>query len=196
MSATPDPEEAVPEVAVSAEQQTQQASSEPPLESESTSVSPEVKVAELEAQLSAAKDAQLRVVADMDNLRKRLEREIVSAGKYSVEKLLGELLGVADSLELGLAAADKPEAAVSSLVEGMQLTQKQLSATLEKHGVTPVDPTGQPFNPDLHQAMTMQPSNEVPPNHVLQVMQKGYRLHDRTLRPAMVVVAKAPEAAS
>ncbi len=196
MSASPDPEDAVPEEAVSNEQKTEQAASEQTSESEATSLSPEVKVAQLEAQLSAAKDAQLRAVADMDNLRKRLEREIVSAGKYSVEKLLGELLGVADSLELGLAAADKPEAAVSSLVEGMQLTQKQLSATLEKNGVTPVDPTGQPFNPDLHQAMTMQPSDEVPPNHVLHVMQKGYRLHDRTLRPAMVVVAKAPEAAS
>lgn len=150
------------------------------------------RLAEAEGRVAAARDGQLRAIADLDNVRKRVEREIVNAGKYSGEKLLGELLGVADSLDLGLVAAAQPEAQVTNLTEGMQLTLKQLLATLEKHGVKQVDPQGQVFNPELHQAVTMLPSDEVPPNHVLQVMQKGYRLHERLLRPAMVVVAKGP----
>lgn len=151
------------------------------------------RLAEAEAKAAAARDAQLRAIADLDNVRKRAEREMANAGKYTAEKLLGELLGAADSLELGLAAAAKPEAQVATLIEGMQLTLRQLLATLDKHGVKQVDPQGEVFNPDLHEAVTMVPSAEVPPNHVLQVMQKGYRLHERLLRPAMVVVAKAPD---
>ena len=150
------------------------------------------KVAEAEAKAAAARDAHLRAVAEFDNLRKRSERDVQAARQYGAEKLLGELLGVADSLDLGLAAAAKPEAQLDALTEGMQLTLRQLLATLEKHGVKQVDPVGEPFNPDLHEAVTMVPSADVAPNHVLNVMQKGYRLHDRLLRPAMVVVAKAP----
>ena len=150
------------------------------------------RLAEAEAKAVAARDAQLRAVADLDNVRKRAEREISNASKYSAEKLLGELLGVADSLDLGLVAAAKPEAQVSALVEGMKLTQKQVLSLLEKNGVKQVDPKGQPFNPELHEAVTMIPSADLPPNHVVEVMQKGYRLHDRLLRPAMVVVSKAP----
>ena len=150
------------------------------------------RLADAEAKAAAARDAQLRAIADLDNVRKRAEREISNASKYSAEKLLGELLGVADSLDLGLVAAGKPEVQVGTLTEGMQLTQKQLLNVLEKHGVKPVDPKGEPFNPELHEAVTMVPSADVPPNHVLNVMQKGYRLHERLLRPAMVVVAKAP----
>ena len=146
----------------------------------------------LEAQLAAAKDAQLRTVAEMENQRKRLEREAANASKYGAEKLLNALLGVADSLDLGLVAASKPEADVASLIEGMELTRKQLSAVLEKNGVSPVESEGQPFNPDFHEAMTMVPTADVPPNHVIEVVQKGYTLHDRLLRPAMVVVAKSP----
>lgn len=150
------------------------------------------RLADAEARAAAAKDAQLRAIADLDNVRKRAEREISNASKYSAEKLLGELLGVADSLDLGLAAAAKPGAQVTALTEGMQLTQKQLLSVLKKQGVEPIDPRGQPFNPELHEAVTMVPSTEVAPNHVVDVMQKGYRLHERLLRPAMVVVAKAP----
>lgn len=150
------------------------------------------KLAEAEARANAARDAQLRAVADLDNVRKRTEREVQSARLYGAEKLLGELLGVADSLDLGLAAASKPEAQVNALLEGMQLTHKQLLSTLEKHGVKLVDPRGEAFNPEFHEAVTLVPTAAVPPNHVLEVMQKGYRLHERLLRPAMVVVAKAP----
>lgn len=154
------------------------------------------QIEELQVQLAAAKEGQLRVLADLDNMRKRAEREVSNASRYGSEKLLGELIGVADSLDLGLAAAAKPEVQAASLTEGMDLTRKQFLSVLEKHGVTPVDPAGQPFNPDLHEAVSMVPSADVPPNHVLNVMQKGYRLHDRLLRPAMVIVARAPDPAA
>lgn len=153
------------------------------------------QLAEAQTQLATARDAQLRAAAEQDNARKRAEREVQNARLYGAEKLLGELLGVADSLDLGLSAAAKPEAQVQALAEGLQLTRKQLLAVLEKHGVRVVDPQGEAFNPDLHEAVTMVPSADVAPNHVLTVMQKGYRLHERLLRPAMVVVARAPDAA-
>lgn len=151
------------------------------------------KLDEAQAQAAAARDGQLRAIADMDNVRKRAEREVANATRYGSEKLLGELLGVADSLDLGLTAAAKPEAQPGALLEGMQLTQKQLLAMMERHGVTQIDPAGLPFNPDQHEAVAMVPSVDVAPNHVLNVMQKGYRLHDRLLRPAMVMVARAPD---
>lgn len=154
----------------------------------------QARLADAETRALAARDAQMRTLADMDNLRKRTDREVQQARQYGSEKLLGELLGVADSLDLGLAAASKPDAQVATIVEGMQLTRRQLVSTLEKHGVKLVDPAGEPFNPDLHEAVTMVESAQVPPNHVVTVMQKGYRLHDRLLRPAMVVVGKAPAA--
>jgi molecular chaperone GrpE len=149
-------------------------------------------LAEAEAKANASRDAHLRALADLDNVRKRAEREIAASAKYGVEKLLGALLGVADSLDLGLVAADKPDAQVAALVEGLKLTRKQLTDVLEKSGVTVVDPAGQPFNPEFHEAVTALESPDVAPNHVMSVMQKGYRLHERLLRPAMVVVAKAP----
>ena len=161
--------------------------------------SPEAEITALKAQLAdaearatAARDTQLRTAAEMENTRRRLERDAASTLKYASEKLLGDLLAVADSLELGLKAAEAPEAQVKALAEGMQLTHRQIMAFFEKNGVKQLDPKGEPFNPDAHQAMSMIESTEVPPNHVLMVMQKGYKLHDRLLRPAMVMVAKAP----
>jgi molecular chaperone GrpE len=150
------------------------------------------RLAQAEVQAQAARDAQLRAMADLENTRRRLEREAQASARYAAEKLLGELLAVCDSLELGLKAAGEPDGAARALAEGMQLTYRQLMSVLEKHGVKQIDPTGQPFNPDFHQAMTMVESADVAPNHVLSVMQKGYSLHERLLRPAMVVVARAP----
>lgn len=149
------------------------------------------RLADADAQAQAARDAQLRAMADVENTRRRLEREAQTNLKYASEKLLGEMLSVCDSLELGLKAADGADASAKALAEGMQLTWRQLMSVLERHGVRQIDPTGQPFNPDFHQAMTMVESAEVPPNHVVTVMQKGYTLHERLLRPAMVVVARA-----
>ena len=141
-----------------------------------------------------AQDARVRMAAETENLRKRLERESLTSLKYANEKLLGDLLGIADSLELGLKAASAPDAQAKAIADGMQLTQRQLMAALEKNGVKQLDPKGEAFNPDAHQAMTMIESADVAPNHVVEVMQKGYKLHDRLLRPAMVVVSKAPPA--
>lgn len=151
------------------------------------------RLADAETRAGAAKDAQLRAIADLENTRRRLEREASNNLKYAAEKLLGELLAVADSLELGLKAAEGADTSAKALGEGMQLTYRQLMSVLEKNGVRQIDPLGQPFNPDFHQAMSMAPSAEVPANHVLSVMQKGYSLHERLLRPAMVVVARAPD---
>jgi molecular chaperone GrpE len=150
------------------------------------------QVEDLKNQLQAAKEAHLRSLAELDNVRKRAEREIDAGRKFGAEKLLSELLGIADSVDLGLVAADKPDASAKTIAEGLELTRRQLVSVLEKHGVTAVDPKGLAFNPDFHEAVSMVPSAEVAPNHVLTVMQKGYKLHERLLRPAMVIVARAP----
>jgi molecular chaperone GrpE len=116
-----------------------------------------------------------------------------NARKYAVERFATELLAVRDSLEMGLQAAEG--SGVSELIEGSKATLKQLSSTMERFGVTEVDPLGEPFDPTLHEAMTMRPSAEVEPNTVLTVFQKGYTLNGRLLRPARVVVSSAPESA-
>jgi len=135
-------------------------------------------------------DLALRTKAEMDNLRKRTERELENAHKYALEKFAGELLAVRDSLEMGIQAAGDAEAA--QLKEGSELTLKMLTQVMEKFGIQAVDPTGEKFDPELHQAMSMQETAGVAPNTVVAVMQKGYTLNDRLLRPAMVMVAKAP----
>lgn len=150
------------------------------------------QIEDLKNQLQSAKEAHLRSLAELDNVRKRAEREIDAGRKFGAEKLLSELLGIADSVDLGLVAADKPDASPKTIAEGLELTRRQLVSLLEKQGVTAVDPKGLPFNPDFHEAVSMIPSAEVAPNHVLTVMQKGYKLHERLLRPAMVIVARQP----
>lgn len=150
------------------------------------------QLADAEARANAARDAQIRAVAEADNVRKRAEREMDNTRKYGAERVLGDLLAICDSVELGLKAATSPDASAKAIADGLELTYKQLLSFLDKHGVKLVDPTGEPFNPDWHEAMSMVPSADVAPNHVLSVMQKGYRLHERLLRPAMVIVARAP----
>jgi molecular chaperone GrpE len=149
------------------------------------------RLAETEQQVAALRDQSLRAAAEADNVRKRYEREVATSLKYGADRVLGDLLAVIDSLELGLKAAEAPEASARSIGEGLVLTHKQLLSFLEKHGVKMLDPSGQPFNPELHEAVSAVESAEVPPNHVVAVMQKGYRLHERLLRPAMVMVARA-----
>jgi len=134
----------------------------------------------------------LRTQAEMDNLRKRAERDVQNAHKFGVEKLIGELLPVIDSMEMGLNAADTTNEAVATLAEGMGLTMKMFADALQKAGISPIDPQGEAFNPDFHQAMSMQETADVDPNTVIAVMQKGYLLNERLVRPAMVVVSKAP----
>ncbi|HHB11917.1 MAG TPA: nucleotide exchange factor GrpE [Chromatiales bacterium] len=134
----------------------------------------------------------VRAQADLDNLRKRSERDVAQAHKYGLEKFIGELLPVVDSLELGLGHATEHVDA-EKLREGMELTLKMLGQVLQKFNVQEVNPLGEPFDPELHQAMSIQENAELPPNTVLTVVQKGYRLNDRLLRPAMVIVSKPPE---
>ena len=135
-------------------------------------------------------DMYLRMAADLDNYRRRVERELTNAHKFGVEKFAGEMLNVVDSLELGLrAAADNPT--VESLNEGMTATLRLLSQTLGRFGVTEVDPLGERFDPERHEAVAVLPSDANEPDSILEVIQKGFTLHERLLRPARVVVTKA-----
>jgi molecular chaperone GrpE len=133
----------------------------------------------------------LRVRAEMENLQKRQARELENAHKFALDNFVRELLQVWDSLELGHSAAQDPEVDVAKLREGTELTLKLMGDVMGKFGVTPVDPVGEPFNPELHQAMTMQPRDDMPPNHVAAVVQKGYLLNGRLVRPALVMVSQA-----
>ncbi len=147
---------------------------------------------ELDAAKARAEDNWNKVLlmqAEQDNMRKRSIRDVENAHKYALEKFVNELLPVVDSLEMGLAsAADDVES--GKLREGTELTLKMFIDVLEKFDVEAVDPTGEKFNPDHHQAMSMQESADVEPNHVIATMQKGYLLNGRLVRPAMVMVAK------
>ncbi|NOV30534.1 nucleotide exchange factor GrpE [Methylomonas sp. ZR1] len=144
-------------------------------------------------QAAANLDKAIRTMAEMENLKKRVQKDLDDERKYGLAKFAKELLSVLDSLELGLQAAtgDSPE--IVKLREGSELTIKQFESVFAKFNIETVDPIGQAFNPELHQAMVMQPSATAQPNTVLNVFQKGYVLNGRLLRPAMVVVAKAED---
>ena len=138
------------------------------------------------------RDDCLRAQAELENMRKRSQRDIENAHKFGLERLVNELLPVKDSLELGLSAADGATE-VASLVEGVDLTLKMFVTALEKLGIREVDPVGEKFNPEFHQAMTMQATSEAEPGTVMAVIQKGYLLNERLLRPALVTVASKPD---
>jgi len=135
------------------------------------------------------KEAALRSKAELENIKRRHEKELQNAHKFGLEKFASELLIVRDSLEMGLAAAGHNAADFDKMLEGTELTLKQLSAAMEKFGIVQINPEGDKFNPDHHQAITMQES-DVEPNTVIAVVQKGYLLNARLVRPAMVVVSK------
>jgi molecular chaperone GrpE len=134
----------------------------------------------------------LRANAELENARRRARQDVENAHKYALEKFVQELLPVKDSLEMGLSATNADSDAVDPLREGIELTLKMLESTLEKFGIEAIDPAGEPFDPARHQAMSMHESAEHAPNTVMSVMQKGYELNQRLIRPAMVMVAKAP----
>ena len=159
--------------------------------------SPEKNADSLEAQLENAQakasenwDQFIRAKAEMDNLRRRNVKDLESAHKFGIEKFVNELLPVIDSMALGLAVED---ASAESLREGMELTMSMLGKMMEKLDIEEIDPLNEKFDAARHQAVTMQPSAEVEPNTVLAVMQKGYSLNERLIRPAMVIVSKADE---
>lgn len=147
----------------------------------------ETRIDELEQMLGAAKDEQIRLIAEMDNQRKRTARDVDSARKYGAERLLTELLPVIDSLEAGLAQGGDDAA---KLREGMQLTLRVLMKTVEGNGVSVINPTGEAFNPEWHQAVATLDAPGTAPGHIVSVFQKGFRLNERLVRPAMVTVAK------
>jgi molecular chaperone GrpE len=149
------------------------------------------KLAEAEEAAQQAKDDLLRVKAEMQNLRRRTEQDIEKAHKYGQERFSSELLAVMDNLERSLEAASKHEdEAVKAIYEGVDLTLKSFTDCFSKFQIVAVDPMGEPFDPQLHQAMSIQENPEVEPNTVVAVMQKGYTLHGRVIRPAMVMVSK------
>ncbi len=131
----------------------------------------------------------LRLQADIENLRKRNERDLANAHKFALEKFANELLPVKDSLEMGLLAADD-NADVARLKEGSELTLKMLASALEKYNIKEINPINEQFNPEYHEAMSMQERDDVAPNTVVTVVQKGYLLNDRLIRPAMVIVSR------
>jgi molecular chaperone GrpE len=136
-----------------------------------------------------AHDQLLRTRAEMENMSRRQAKELENAHKYALEGFVKELLQVRDSLELGNAAARESDADVGKLLEGTELTLKLLGDVMSKFGVERVDPEGEPFNPDFHQAMSMQPRADLPPNTVTNVIQSGYLLNGRLVRPALVMVS-------
>ena len=147
-------------------------------------------VSELEQAVAKADenwDRYLRTAAELENVRKRAARDDENAHRFALEKFSRELLAVKDSLEMGLAAAEKTS--VENLLEGSEATLKILNGTMLQFGIEEIDPAGEPFDPEFHEAVSMQPSDDVEPGSVVAVVQKGYSLNGRLLRPAMVVVA-------
>ncbi|CAM4327515.1 nucleotide exchange factor GrpE [Pseudoalteromonas ostreae] len=167
---------------------------------ESEEVSPEAEIAMLYAELEDAKqtianqkDSVVRAAADVDNIRRRAAQDVEKAHKFALEKFANELLPVIDNLERAIEFSDKENETLKPLLEGIDMTVKSFNDAVAKFGVEIVNPQGEQFNPEFHQAMSIQPSNDVTPNTVLAVMQKGYTLNGRLLRPAMVMVSKAAE---
>jgi molecular chaperone GrpE len=148
-------------------------------------------LAEAEERARSHREQYLRAVAELDNVRKRAQRDIEAANRYGLEKFAAELLPVRDSLELAVQSADQAEVDTRSLKQGQQATLQLLAKALERLGVTPIDPVGEPFDPTRHEAMLAQESATAKPGTVLQVVQTGYELNGRVIRPARVIVAKA-----
>lgn len=152
---------------------------------------------ELQKQLTEAEEKatqywerMLRMQAETENIQRRVERDIANAHKFALEKFSLELLPVIDSLERAIASHSEDESGAGSLLDGVKLTLKMFTAVMEKFGIEQVDPEGEPFNPELHQAVSTLSDTEVKPNTVVNVLQKGYLLNKRLIRPALVVVAK------
>lgn len=150
----------------------------------------QLELAQAQDQITALKDQELRTQAEMQNVRRRAEQDVEKAHKFAVEKFANELLPVIDSLERAIDAASGDDEAVKALREGVEMTLNMFVTGLGKFNVEQHNPAGEPFDPALHQAMTMVPNPDLPANTVMDVMQKGYSLNGRLIRPAMVVVSK------
>ncbi len=167
---------------------------------EEQELSPEAEIAVLYAELEAAKqtiadqkDSVVRAAAEKENIRRRAALDVEKAHKFALEKFANELLPVIDNLDRAIEFADKENEALKGILDGIEMTAKSFVDAVSKFGVEVVNPEGEAFNPEFHQAMSMQPSADVKPNTVIAVMQRGYTLNGRLLRPAMVMVSKAAE---
>ncbi|MEH6784874.1 MAG: nucleotide exchange factor GrpE [Alcanivorax jadensis] len=193
-----DPKNAEPQVETAEEQQAakeaEAAQAEPSAPEEPSA---EEKLAEAEVELAKVKkalsEADIRAQAEIQNVRKRAERDVQHARKFALEKFAGDLLSVADNLERGLAALDADDDALQGAREGIELTLKSLLDAFAKYNLEQISPSDEPFNPELHEAMTMVPVPNVEPNTVIDVLEKGYQLNGRLIRPARVIVSKADE---
>lgn len=198
-SAMPDPETSTNAAADDALEADPAATGEGPMPGAETAPAEEASAESLTSLLEDARakadenwNQLLRTRAELENLRRRHEVELEKAHKFALDGFVRELLQVRDSLELGHAAAHAEAADIAKLREGTELTLKLLADVMAKFGVESVDPEGEPFNPDYHQAMSMQPREDVPANTVVTVIQKGYLLNGRLVRPALVVVSQQP----
>jgi molecular chaperone GrpE len=160
-------------------------------ETEAREPSLEEIVTLLQEDLLAAKDAAMRAQADAQNIKRRAEQDVEKARKFALDQFSNDLLPVVDNLERALEAAAGDDEAIKPIAEGVELTLKSMLAAMAKVNIVAVDPQGEPFDPNLHQAMSMVENSEVEPNSVIAVMQKGYTLNGRLLRPAMVMVSKS-----
>ena len=198
-----DPKNAEPQVETAEEQQAAkeaeaaQADAAPEEPSAAQEPSTEEKLAEAEVELAKVKkalsEADIRAQAEIQNVRKRAERDVQHARKFALEKFAGDLLSVADNLERGLAALDANDDALQGAREGIELTLKSLLDAFAKYNLEQISASDEPFNPELHEAMTMVPVPNVEPNTVIDVLEKGYQLNGRLIRPARVIVSKAAE---
>jgi len=152
----------------------------------------ERELAEAQDTIEGQKDSVVRAAAEVDNIRRRAAQDVEKAHKFALEKFANELLPVIDNMDRAIEFADKENEAIKPVIEGVELTVKSFNDALAKFNVEVVNPQGEKFNAEFHQAMSMQPSADVEPNTVIAVMQKGYTLNGRLLRPAMVMVSKAP----
>ena len=177
--------------------QAQEPINEAELESQITDVEGELtvlqqKLEQAEAAVQEEKERALRIAAEMENLRRRAAQDVEKAHKFALEKFAGDLLPVIDSLERALELSDRDNEQLKPTLEGVELTLRSMLATVNKFGVSVIEPQGTPFDPNKHQAMSMIENPDVAPNTVIAVMQKGYELNGRVIRPAMVMVARAP----
>jgi molecular chaperone GrpE len=154
------------------------------------------RVQALEEQLAAAQDQSLRAAAELQNVRRRAEQDVEKAHKFALERFAQDLMGVLDTLERGIQLSVSADESIRPMREGMELTLKMFHDVLKRYQLEQLDPHGEPFNPEHHQAMAMEESTSAEPGSVLKVFQKGYLLSGRLLRPAMVVVSKAPTPSS
>jgi len=162
-------------------------------EDDATDLSLDQRLQRAENAAAEFREQFLRTAAELENVRRRAARDVENAHRYGVERFAREMLAVLDSLEMGREAA-RGAGEGGAVAEGMDATLRLLVSVLEKFGVTPIEAEGQPFDPEAHEAIMTQPSAEAQPDTVISVVQQGYRIHDRLLRPARVIVARPPDA--